>query len=188
MEELGFEFCYEIIWHKIAGGRPDARVFVKHPYPGRYLPNNRTEYLLVFRKDSTTRFDGGVPFRDDERLVLDRFFQCETANNVWHIMPACNPLERGHPCPFPPEIPCRLIQLLSRQGEIVLDPFMGIGTTARAARMLGRRFIGYELEPAFVQQALANLDTPLRLRRPTTCAYQTEGKRVPRPKNEKIRG
>ena len=188
MEELGFEFCYEIIWHKIAGGRPDARVFVKHPYPGRYLPNNRTEYLLVFRKDSSTPFDGGIPFEEDERLTLDRFFKCETANNVWHIMPACDPIDRGHPCPFPPELPYRLIQLLSRKGELILDPFIGIGTTARAARMLNRRFIGYERENAFVQQALANLNIPLRMRRQTTCIYKTEGKRLRRPKYEKIYG
>ena len=73
--------------------------------------------------------------------------------------------EGKHPCPFPPEIPLRLISLLSLKGETVLDPFMGSGTTARAARMLGRRFVGYETEKRFVQVAKKDVDKPLKARK-----------------------
>ncbi len=171
LEKIGFAFCYEILWHKLSGGRPDARGIISHPFPGRYIPNNRVEYLLVFRKDPETPFENGRPITPDEQIDITDLFKRETANNVWHIPPATYPLSGDHPCPFPPEIPHRLIELLSRVGETVLDPFMGIGTTARAARMLNRHFIGYELEEQFVKIAKSRVDLPLRFRRPTVCRY-----------------
>ena len=59
----------------------------------------------------------------------------------------------GHPAPFPVELPYRLIQLYTFKGEVVLDPFMGSGSTALAALKAGRRFIGYETNLEYVQLA-----------------------------------
>lgn len=165
LEEAGFEFCYEIIWHKVSGGRQHARNFVQKPYPGYFIPNNRVEYLLVTRKMPTVDFyrpgqEKPAPF------IIDEHFTRDIANDVWHIMPSCHPYNGDHPCPFPPEIPLRLIPFFSLPGEIVLDPFMGIGTTARACRMLDRRFIGYEIEQGFINIALENIDIPLPFRKP----------------------
>jgi site-specific DNA-methyltransferase (adenine-specific) len=178
LEKIGFEFRYDIVWHKISGGRRHARVLIRDPYPGRFTPNNKTEYLLVFQKQP------GVPFATEDRpitlrdrLVVDGLFKREISNNVWHIMPA--PPSAVHPCPFPPEVPLRLIELLSLKGETVLDPFMGIGTTARAAKTLGRHFIGYEVEVAFVNAATANLDRPLKPRRARFCKFVADTGRGP---------
>jgi modification methylase len=189
LEDIGFEFCFEIIWHKISGGRRHARGIIQHPYPGYYIPNNRTEYLLVFRKDSSTPFyeEKSKLKTKKHQIEIDDFFKKQVANNVWYIMPPCFPLNGKHPCPFPPEIPYRLIPLFSTKGEIVLDPFMGIGTTARAARMLGRRFIGYEIQQSFVDIALASIDEPLQIRNPTICHYDTLNKKDT-SKNKKIHG
>jgi site-specific DNA-methyltransferase (adenine-specific) len=55
----------------------------------------------------------------------------------------------GHPAPFPVELPYRLIQLYTFEGDVVLDPFMGSGQTALAALKSGRRFVGYEINAAY---------------------------------------
>jgi site-specific DNA-methyltransferase (adenine-specific) len=63
-----------------------------------------------------------------------------------------------HPTPFPVELPRRLIELYTRPGDVVLDPFMGSGSTAIAARLTGRHFVGYELSAeycALAEQRLA---------------------------------
>ena len=59
----------------------------------------------------------------------------------------------GHPAPFPVELPYRLIQLYTYEGEIVLDPFMGSGQTAIAAIKTGRYYVGYDIEEEYVKLA-----------------------------------
>lgn len=59
----------------------------------------------------------------------------------------------GHPAPFPIELPYRLIQLYSFETDIVLDPFMGSGTTALAARRSGRNYIGFEIIEDYIHLA-----------------------------------
>jgi modification methylase len=70
----------------------------------------------------------------------------------------------GHPAPFPVALPERLIQLYTYEGDVVLDPFMGAGSTAIAAVQSGRRYVGYETDPAYValaNQRIASVMTPL---------------------------
>lgn len=83
-----------------------------------------------------------------------------TAMTVWRILP-----ERGvkdHPCPFPVEIPSRLIRATTQQGHCVLDPFMGSGTTGVAAVRLGRKFIGIELDPRYFEIAKRRIEGELK--------------------------
>jgi site-specific DNA-methyltransferase (adenine-specific) len=84
-------------------------------------------------------------------------------NNVWNILPVKYD-NIDHPCPFPEEIPYRLIQLYSFKGNTVLDPFLGSGTTALVANTLGRKFIGYELLDKFIEVTKERLKKPLILR------------------------
>jgi site-specific DNA-methyltransferase (adenine-specific) len=58
-----------------------------------------------------------------------------------------------HPAPFPVELPKRVIALYTQPGDVVLDPFMGSGSTAVAARLTGRHFVGYELSPEYCELA-----------------------------------
>jgi len=176
LEKIGFSFDFEIVWHKVSGGRSRMRNFVQHPYPGCFTPNMRTEFLLVFRKTPEKRF---VHFRDKPekdrcRIPLDDFFVREIANNVWHIPPPGKSGKPSHPCPFPIEVPARLIKLFSLPGDTVLDPFSGIGTTARAAKALGRYFIGYEIEEDFIRIALAQLKKPVHWRSQILCRYEKQ--------------
>ncbi|HSQ36969.1 MAG TPA: site-specific DNA-methyltransferase, partial [Acidimicrobiia bacterium] len=63
----------------------------------------------------------------------------------------------GHPAPFPVELPRRLIELYTFRGDLVLDPFMGSGSTAVAALEAGRHVVGYETEPAYLEIARARI-------------------------------
>lgn len=164
MEEIGYEYHQEIVWHKVTGGVKRAGVTIQHPYPGYYHPNIMSESILVFRKPGPKIYkDRSEAEKQTNRINIDEIFTREIANNVWHIAPV-PPNYLPHPCPFPEEIPYRLILLYSYKGDLVLDPFLGIGTTAKVAKALGRQFVGYEIQRKYVETALQRLEEPLHLR------------------------
>ena len=164
MEEIGYEYHQEIVWHKVTGGVKRAGVTIQHPYPGYYHPNIMSESILIFRKPGPRIYKSRSQVeKEANRISIDAIFTREIANNVWHIAPV-PPNHLPHPCPFPEEIPYRLILLYSYAGDLVLDPFLGIGTTAKVAKALGRRYVGYEIHSAYLEVARRRLDEPLHLR------------------------
>ena len=78
--------------------------------------------------------------------------------SVWHFNTE-NSRRVNHPAPFPIELPRRLILLYSFPGDLVLDPFMGSGTTALAALETGRKYIGFEKEAAYCKLANERIAT-----------------------------
>ena len=76
----------------------------------------------------------------------------EATTDLWDI-PAESATRVGHPAPFPVELPQRLIELYTYEGDLVLDPFMGSGTTAVAAVRTRRHFVGYDTDPSYVAMA-----------------------------------
>jgi hypothetical protein len=98
-----------------------------------------------------TQPDAPPPAPDVER---DEFMAATLS--VWDILPELAK-RVGHPAPFPVELAERVIRLYSYIGDVVLDPFLGSGTTAVAARQTGRRYVGYELEPAYCNLAAARI-------------------------------
>ncbi len=160
----GWEFHQDIVWHKCTGGVKRAGVFIQKPYPGYYYPNIMTEYVLVFRRPGPPMYVGrSSKEKEDARVDVDEVFTKEVANNVWHIAPV-PPGHLDHPCPFPEEIPYRLIQVYSYPGNVVLDPFAGSGQTLKVARSLGRSFVGYETSEEYVRYAEGRIDEPLAVR------------------------
>ena len=77
--------------------------------------------------------------------------------DVWELAPE-SATRVGHPAPFPVELPQRLIELYTYEGDVVLDPFMGSGTTAVAAVRAGRHYLGYDTDEAYVKAARERAD------------------------------
>jgi DNA modification methylase len=163
-EELGWEFWEGITWNKVTGGVKRAGSSILRPQPGYYYPNIMTEQILLFRKPGERIYHGRSPL---ERALaawpVDEVFKRDIANNVWHVPPV-PPNTLPHPCPFPDELPYRLIRLYSYPGETVLDPFCGLGTTLRVANRLDREAVGYDNQPQYIDYARAHVAEPLRLR------------------------
>tara|TARA_R110000824_G_C15088230_1_gene665088 strand:+ start:110 stop:856 length:747 start_codon:yes stop_codon:yes gene_type:complete len=141
MEEIGFEFLEDIIWKK-----PDGSVinrngsFYQHRKPLAYKPNVVTEYILVFKKPSKRLLDY---FLKNESLVEDGYER----TNVWEIHPET---KSKHPAPYPLELAEKVIKYYSYENDLVFDPFIGSGTTAVAAKKLGRNYLGFELYQEYV--------------------------------------
>lgn len=160
----GWEFHQDIIWHKCTAGVKRAGVAIQKPYPGYYYPNIMTEYILVFRKPGPPIYRGrSAEEKVETEFPIDQVFTLDIANNIWHIAPV-PPDFVDHPAPFPEEIPYRLIRLYSYPGELVLDPFLGSGQTSKVARWLGRRYMGYEVIPQYLELAERRLEEPLMVR------------------------
>jgi len=147
--EIGFVLRKEFVWTKPKGTqglwqRGTTQFLKSKPYPGQANINIQHEFILVFQKP------GDFPVREEHRL--DEAFIKETAWSAWEL-----PVSqvKGHPAPFPLDLPARLVQLFSYPGDIVLDPFAGTGTTLVAARRLGRRGVGYDISHAYCQLATA---------------------------------
>ena len=83
--------------------------------------------------------------------------ETDRIENIIRHIPKIIPQKKDHPTPKPPELAAHFIQLHTQPGEVVLDPFMGGGSTAEAAKHLGRKFIGIELEERWAEIAVKRL-------------------------------
>ena len=143
MTDIGFFMRGEVIWHKgaSAGSSTAWGSWMSASNP---TLRDTHEYILIFSKGTYQRKDG--------RSTIGRDDFMEWTKSIWHF--GAESAQRvGHPAPFPVELPHRLIQLFSFTGDIVLDPFVGSGTTGLAALKAGRRFLGFDTNEAYVKLA-----------------------------------
>jgi site-specific DNA-methyltransferase (adenine-specific) len=146
MMEIGFRMRGEVIWNKGAGAGV-SMAWGSFQSASNPVLRDTHEYILVFSKGDFTR---KKPAGKENTITKEQFM--EWTKSVWTINPE-SARKVGHPAPFPVELPNRLIQLYTYQGDVVLDPFMGSGTTAIAALNTGRKYIGYEIDPEYVRLA-----------------------------------
>jgi len=101
----------------------------------------------VFSKDTFSRRN---PLKRGSTISQKEFL--EFTKSVWTF--AAEPATKiGHPAPFPVELPYRLIQLYTFEGEVVLDPFIGSGQTAIASIKTKRHYVGYDINEDYVKLA-----------------------------------
>ena len=89
---------------------------------------------------------------EKDELTKEEFMMA--CSGIWKIPPEKN---REHPAPFPEKLANLIIKLLTNKNDIILDPFMGWGTTFLAAKKLGRKAIGIELNPNYIKIAKERL-------------------------------
>lgn len=146
MLEIGYLMRGEIIWYKGAGAGVSMAWGSWQSATNPVLRDTH-EYILVFSKGSFKRKKA----IDKENTITREQFM-EWTKSVWIMNPE-SAQKVGHPAPFPVELPYRLIQLYTYTNDIVLDPFMGSGTTAIAALKSGRKYVGYDIDPVYVKLA-----------------------------------
>ena len=162
MEEIGFLMRGEVIWrkHKASNGSTAWGSWMSASNP---ILRDTHEYLLAFSKGRWQRVRRG-----ESTITREEFL--EATLSVWDIAPE-SAHRVDHPAPFPVALPRRVIELYTYAGDLVLDPFLGSGTTAVAAIQTGRRYVGYETEASYVRTARrriaeAESECEVELRRP----------------------
>ncbi|MDQ2825978.1 MAG: site-specific DNA-methyltransferase [Actinomycetota bacterium] len=164
LQDLGLLLRGEVVWWKgrAAGGSCAWGSFQR---PGNPVLRDVTERIVIAGKG---RFDRALPPARRLELGLpstatisrDEFMEATT--DLWELAPE-RATRVGHPAPFPVELPTRLIELYTYEGDVVLDPFMGSGTTAVAAVRTRRRFLGFDTEDAYNDRAEARIAREVEL-------------------------
>ncbi|TMM54727.1 DNA-methyltransferase [Sulfitobacter sabulilitoris] len=157
LSETSFERFSLFVWQK----QTSKMMFGSYPYPGNILENNTIEFINVYVK-------GGKPPKFDPELKeanrLSRTEWLDLTQQVWFMYPEDVKRESGHPAPFPIKLPARLLMLYTYgayeafQGETVLDPFVGLGTTCVAAKAMGRQYIGIDLNREYIEFAQRRIE------------------------------
>lgn len=145
MLDIGFNMRGEIIWNKAASSSPST-AWGSWLSAANPILRDIHEYILVFSKGDYNRIGKGK----HNTITKEQFM--DWTKSIW-TMNAESARRIGHPAPFPEELPNRLIQLYSFKNDIILDPFMGSGTTAVSAIKSERNFVGYDISQEYIDLA-----------------------------------
>jgi len=153
-EEIGFDFLGAIIWRKkttmnTTGG---AVIMGSYPYPPNGLLEIDYEFIQIFKKPGPAR-KVAPEVKAAAKLTKEEWKEYFAGH--WQFGGA---RQLGHEARFPEELPRRLIRMFTFPGDLVLDPFLGSGTTLKAALDLGRRGVGYEINHDYLDLIQESLD------------------------------
>ena len=146
MQDIGFLMRGEIIWNKGAGAGV-SMAWGSWMSASNPVLRDVHEYILIFSKGSFKRKKS----KEHENSIEKEQFM-EWTKSVW-TMNTESAKKIGHPAPFPIELPYRLMQLYTFKNDVILDPFMGSGSTAIAALNSSRSYIGYDIDPEYIKLA-----------------------------------
>jgi len=156
--DLGLLLRGELVWQK-GEGASGSCAWGSYRSASNPVLRDVTERVIIASKG---RFDRAQSVKDrkaaglphESSVMTDDFLSLTL--DIWSIPPE-SATRIGHPAPFPVELPERLIELYTFRDDLVLDPFMGSGSTLVAASRLGRRYVGYDLDPDYVAIARARV-------------------------------
>lgn len=157
-DDLGMLLRGEVIWKK-AKGAGGSCAWGSYLSPQNPVLRDTTERVVIASKG---RFDRarkpaqrqseGLPW--EATIETEQFL--EATIDVWEIPPE-RASRVGHPAPFPVALPRRLIDLYTYRGDLVLDPFIGSGSTAVAAVQSGRHYVGFDTDPTYIEMAASRI-------------------------------
>jgi site-specific DNA-methyltransferase (adenine-specific) len=145
MDEIGFIMRGEIIWNKNASAGVST-AWGSWQSASNPVLRDVHEYILIYSKDKLSR---KRKYKKDT-ITKDQFL--EYTKSIWSF-PAESAKQVGHPAPFPVELPYRCIQLYTYEGDVVLDPFCGVGTTNIAAIKSNRHHIGIDNDVEYIENS-----------------------------------
>jgi len=165
-DDLGMLLRGEIIWQK-ADGASGSVAWGSFRKAANPVLRDITERVIIASKG---RFDRARSSKQrqaenrphDSTITTDEFM--EATLDLWRI-DSESARRVQHPAPFPVELPRRLIDLYTYEGDVVLDPFLGAGTTLVAAERTGRRGVGYDLDPKYIDISTRRLEAERARRR-----------------------
>jgi site-specific DNA-methyltransferase (adenine-specific) len=157
-DELAMLLRGELVWVK-AKGAAGSCAFGSYMKASNPVLRDLSERVVIASKG---RFGRAIPIKQREQRGLphestigkEEFLA--SSLDVWEIRPE-SARRVKHPAPFPLELPERLIRFYTYRGDVVLDPFLGSGSTAVAAARNDRRYVGYDTDATYVDIALDRL-------------------------------
>lgn len=162
-KEIGFNLHDTMIWEKNSSTFPSNENSIRY--------TQIFEYMFIFSKgkpktinlidDKKNKWAG---HKDFSGILKKPVPECSVRNNIWKITTSFND-KTDHPAVFPEQLASDHIYSWSNEGDVVLDPFMGSGTTAKMALLLNRKFIGIELSKEYCEIARNRIDYLLRQER-----------------------
>jgi DNA modification methylase len=144
------------VWQK----QTSKLMFGSYPYPGNLLENNTIEFINVYVKPGKSKkYPKNV--KDNEKLKKHEWI--DLIQQVWFMIPEDISRKKNHPAPYPEKLPARLMRMFSCgainsfKGDVILDPFVGTGTTCVVAKKMNRRFIGIDISAKYIEHAKSRL-------------------------------
>jgi site-specific DNA-methyltransferase (adenine-specific) len=161
MQDIGYFMRAEVIWQK-GRGASGSCAWGSWRSASNPVIRDIHEYCLCFSKGRFARVRKGKSTISAENFM-------ESTLSIWEILPE-SAKRVSHPAPFPVALPRRFIELYTFEGDLVLDPFLGSGSTAIAALEAGRDYIGFDIEGEYLrvaQQRLAKVTNRLPMTPPS---------------------
>ena len=156
LEKTNLNLFSLYVWQK----QTSKLMFGSYPFPGNLLENNTIEFIRVYTKPGKPK---KYPKFVKENEKLKKYEWLDLIQQTWFMIPEDINRKKDHPAPFPEKLPARLMRMFSYgavnsfEGDLILDPFVGTGTTCVVAKKMNRRFIGVDISAKYIDHARSRI-------------------------------